>query len=97
MRNQLARSLPEKLTDRKRVFERLRKLRLIQYRQDDDLEHGETGLRIHPMIVAFVNEAALNALDESLPEVLDEEAPAEPGETEAMAESIRSVGDEDVP
>lgn len=72
MRNQLGRSLPEKLTDRKRVFERLRKLRLIQYRQDDDLEHGETGLKIHPMIVAFVNEAALAAMGETLPEKEDD-------------------------
>lgn len=67
LRNQLGRSLPEKLTDRKRVFERLRKLRLIQYRQDDDLDTGEAGLRIHPMIVAFVTDEALLALEEALP------------------------------
>lgn len=67
LRNQLGRSLPEKLTERKRIFERLRKLRLIQYRQDDNLESGEMGLRIHPMIVSFVNDEALLALEEALP------------------------------
>ncbi len=68
MRNFLGRSLPEKLTDRKRVFERLRKLRLIKYRHEDDLVTSEAGLKIHPMIVAFVSDDAIAALDESLPE-----------------------------
>jgi hypothetical protein len=67
IRNQLGRALPEKLTERKRVFERLRKLRLIQYRQEQELDMGETGLRIHPMIVAFVTEDALVALNDALP------------------------------
>jgi hypothetical protein len=67
MRNFLGRSLPEKLTDRKRVFERLRKLRLIKYRHEDDLVTSEAGLKIHPMIVAFVSEDAIAALDETLP------------------------------
>jgi len=67
IRNQLGRSLPEKLTERKRVFERLRKLRLIQYRQEQDLDMGEAGLKIPPMIVAFVTEDALVALSDALP------------------------------
>jgi len=74
MRNQLGRTLPEKLTERKRVFERLRKLRLIHYRQDQDLDTGEAGLKIHPMIVTFVTEDALVALEEALPADLDEDA-----------------------
>lgn len=75
MRNQLGRPLPEKLTERKRVFERLRKLRLIQYRQEQDLDTGEAGLKIHPMIVAFVSEDALVALNDALPaDPEDEEA-----------------------
>jgi hypothetical protein len=69
MRSQLGRSLPEKLTERKRVMERLRKLRLIQYRQEEDLGSAEAGVRIHPMIVSFVSEQALEALDESLAEI----------------------------
>ncbi|OBS10981.1 DUF4194 domain-containing protein [Acidihalobacter prosperus] len=67
LRNQLGRMLPERLTDRKRVFERLRRLRLIQYRQEDDLDTGEAGLRIHPMITAFVTDEALIALEDALP------------------------------
>jgi hypothetical protein len=74
MRSQLGRSLPEKLTERKRVLERLRKLRLIKYRQDENLESAEAGLKIHPMIVSFVTEQALAALDESLPVAAEEEA-----------------------
>jgi len=73
MKNLLGRSLPEKLTDRKRVFERLRKLRLIRYRQEEDLETGEAGLKIHPMIVAFVTDEALAALDEALSANSEEE------------------------
>ena len=73
MRNLLGRRLPEKMTDRKRVFERLRKLRLIKYHQEEDLNTGEAGLKIHPMIVAFVTDDALAALDESLPSDFQDE------------------------
>ena len=86
MRNQIGRTLPEKLTERKRVFERLRKLRLIQYHQNQNFDSAEAGLRIHPMIVTFVTDEALAALDEALPddpeEDLDEDLTetAEPGD-----------------
>ncbi|MCB1772017.1 MAG: DUF4194 domain-containing protein [Gammaproteobacteria bacterium] len=73
MRNQLGRGLPEKLTERRRVFERLRRLRLVRYRQDQPLEGGEAGLKIHPMIVTFVTDEALDALDEALPSDPDDE------------------------
>lgn len=66
MRKDLNRSLPEKSTERRQVFERLRKLRLIQYRKDPDLDSGDMGLKIHPMIVTFVTEGALGVLEESL-------------------------------
>jgi hypothetical protein len=65
MKNWLNRSLPEKSTERRRVFQRLRQLRLIDYRSDEELEQSEAWLRIHPMIVDFVSvdavEAARNA------------------------------------
>lgn len=82
MRNQLGRSLPEKLTERKRVFERLRKLRLLQYRQDQALASGEAGLKIHPMIATFVTDEALDALDQALPPDLADTADdeQEPGD-----------------
>lgn len=73
MRNQLGRGLPEKLTERKRVFERLRKLRLVQYRQGQALDTGEAGLKIHPMIVSFVTDEALDALEQALPPDPDDE------------------------
>ncbi len=62
MKNLLARSLPEKLTERKQVFVRLRRLRLIEFRSEDDLVSGEAWLKIHPMIVNFVNDDAVRAL-----------------------------------
>ena len=64
MKNLLGRSMPDKLTERKRLFQRLRQLRLIDYRQDDDVDMGEAWLKIHPMIVSFVNDDALQALEQ---------------------------------
>jgi len=67
--------LPEKITERKRLFQRMRQLRLIEYRPDMVLESGDSWLKIHPMIVSFVSDDALQALgsvaDE--PTELDEE------------------------
>jgi hypothetical protein len=74
MRNLLGRSLPDKIVERKRVFNRLRQLRLIEYRQDEEVESGEAWIRIHPMIVTFVTDEALVALDEALPEPEETEA-----------------------
>jgi hypothetical protein len=61
MKNWLNRGLPEKSTERRRVFQRLRQLRLIDYRSDEDLEESEAWLRIHPMIVDFVSVDAVEA------------------------------------
>jgi hypothetical protein len=74
MRNLLGRALPDKIVERKRVFNRLRQLRLIEYRQEEEMESGEAWIRIHPMIVTFVTDEALTVLEEELPE---------PGEAEA--------------
>ena len=62
MKNLMARSLPEKLTERKQLFIRLRRLRLIDFRSEEDLVSGEAWLKIHPMIVHFVNDDAVQAL-----------------------------------
>ena len=64
MKSLLGRAMPDKLTERKRLFHRLRQLRLIDYRQDQDIDSGEAWLRIHPMIVGFVSDQALNALEQ---------------------------------
>jgi hypothetical protein len=61
MKNWLNRSLPEKSTERRRIFQRLRQLRLIEYRSDEELEQSEAWLRIHPMIVDFVSVDAVDA------------------------------------
>ena len=62
LKNWLNRSLPDKATERRRLFQRLRRLRLIDYREEDDLERSEAWLRIHPMIVDFVSRDAIDAL-----------------------------------
>lgn len=58
----LNRSLPERLSERREVFRRLRKLRLVDYREEEDLEQAEAWIRIHPMIVDFVGTDAIEAL-----------------------------------
>jgi hypothetical protein len=58
----LNRSLPERLSERREVFRRLRKLRLIEYREEEDLDQIEAWIRIHPMIVDFVGTDAIEAL-----------------------------------
>lgn len=62
MKNWLSRSLPEKATERRALFRRLRQLRLIEYREEDDLDQAEAWVRIHPMIVDFVSTDAIDAL-----------------------------------
>jgi len=75
MKNVLARSLPEKLTERKQLFIQLRRLRLIEFRSEEDLLGGEAWLKIHPMIVSFVNDDAVQALaTATMPENTDSEA-----------------------
>lgn len=65
MKNLLGRPLPEKVTERKRLFQRLKQLRLIDFRQEEDIDNSESWLRIHPMIVDFVSGDALAALSET--------------------------------
>jgi hypothetical protein len=65
MKNWLNRSLPEKATERRRVFQRLRQLRLIEFREEDDVDRSEAWLRIHPMIVDFASAEAIEALQSS--------------------------------
>lgn len=64
LKNILGRTLPETKTERRHLFQRLRQLRLIHYRQEEELDSGEAWLKIHPMIVSFVNDEALVALED---------------------------------
>jgi hypothetical protein len=63
MKNWLNRSLPEKMLERRAVFKRLRQLKLIDYRDEDDLDQSEAWVRIHPMIVDFVSTDAIAAVN----------------------------------
>lgn len=62
-KNLLSRGLPSKVTERKALFQRLRKLRLIEYRQEVEFDNSEAWIKIHPMIVTFVTDEAINALN----------------------------------
>jgi hypothetical protein len=79
MKNRLDRALPDKLTERRRIFQRLRQLRLIHYQSDDVLDNNEAWLRIHPMIIQFVNDDLLDQMEETLSpgETTDGDAPAQ--------------------
>jgi hypothetical protein len=67
MKNWLNRSLPEKALERRAVFKRLRQLKLIDYRDEDELDQAEAWVRIHPMIVDFVSADAIAALNPAEP------------------------------
>ncbi len=74
MKNLLGRSLPDKVTERRRIFNRLQQLRLIKFRQDEDIDVAEAWLRIHPMIVSFVTDDALLAMQDGLSDAVEIEA-----------------------
>ena len=71
-KNILGRGLPDKITERKKLFHRLRQMRLIEYRNDEAFENGEGWIKIHPMIVTFVSNQVVDAL--AVADVPDEEA-----------------------
>lgn len=69
MKNIVGRSLPEKPAERRHLFSRCRKLRLIDYRHEDDVLKSESWLKIHPMIVGFVNDEAIESLENSVADI----------------------------
>lgn len=62
LRNLLKRSLPEKLTERRQLFNRLRQLRLIQLNQEIHEDSADLWVRIRPMIISYVSDDVLSAL-----------------------------------
>ncbi len=85
MKNLLGRSLPEKIVERKRVFARLRQLRLVEFRQDDNMDSAESWVKIHPMIVTFVTDESLSTLESAMTDESDgasEDATLENGTSE---------------
>jgi len=87
MKNLLGRTLPDKVTERKRLFQRLRQLRLLQYRQDEDIDSGEAWIKIHPMIVSFVSDQVLQALQSEPQETEPQQGESEQGEPQDDAEA----------
>ncbi len=61
-KNLLKKTLPNNITQRKDLFRSLKQLRLIQYRKEEDIESGEAWIRVRPMIVSYVSDQVLNAL-----------------------------------
>ncbi|VAW60701.1 hypothetical protein MNBD_GAMMA11-1845 [hydrothermal vent metagenome] len=68
MKNIIGRTLPEKPAERRHLFNRCKKLRLIDFRHENDVLKSESWLKIHPMIVSFVNDDAIQALEKTSPE-----------------------------
>lgn len=62
LRNLLRRTLPEGRTERMLLFRRLRQLRLIHYRQEEDIDNDDSWIRIRPTIMSFVSDDVLAAL-----------------------------------
>ena len=62
MNNLLKRSLPEGLVERRNLFRRLRQLRLIQFKLEEDLDSDESWISIQPGITSFVTDEVLATL-----------------------------------
>lgn len=80
MKNLLKKSLPSNVTQRKDLFRSLKQLRLIQYRKEEDIESGEAWVRVRPMIISYVSDQVLDALqplvnDVPAPEAIDDTSP----------------------
>jgi hypothetical protein len=62
LQTRLKRSLPERVVERKNIFSKLRRFKLIRMSSEDDLEKPESWLAIRPMIVGFVHADALDTM-----------------------------------
>lgn len=63
--NLLKRSLPENVTERRSLFRKLRQLRVLHYQTEDDLDSLEGWVKVRPLIMSFVGDGALDALEGS--------------------------------
>lgn len=66
MRNLLQRSLPSNKTDRNALFARLKQLRVIHIKLDEEEAFADAWLKIRPLIMDLVNDQLLNELAEQL-------------------------------
>ena len=74
LKNLLARTLPENITERRAAFRRLRQLRLIDYSSEEGLDSDDAWLRIRPIIISFVSDDVLDALRAEVPLTAQPEA-----------------------
>ncbi|MDO7674981.1 MAG: DUF4194 domain-containing protein [Reinekea forsetii] len=91
LRNLLKRTLPEKLTERRHLFGRLKQLRLIQLNQELTEESGDLWIRIRPMIISYVSDEVLSAIlsgSELLPDEIDDEAGSDSERTDTHPNSV---------
>lgn len=90
MKNLLKRSLPENQTERDQLFRRMKQLRLIQLKNEEQLSETDVWLRVRPMIMSYVSDEVLSSLmDEEANEVSNEESTEE-----ASKDSVAPVDDE---
>ncbi|HEY7773289.1 MAG TPA: DUF4194 domain-containing protein [Marinagarivorans sp.] len=71
--NLLKKSLPENITERRNLFRKLRQLRVLHYQSEEDLDSLEGWVKIRPLIMGFVGDAALDALEARTNEELVQE------------------------
>ena len=72
--NLLKKSLPENITERRNLFRKLRQLRVLHYQSEDDLDSLEGWIKIRPLIMGFVGDAALDALEARVEEEVVQES-----------------------
>ena len=70
--NLLKKSLPENITERRNLFRKLRQLRILHYQSEEDLDSLEGWVKIRPLIMGFVGDAALDALEARTDDVVQE-------------------------
>lgn len=68
MKTVLNRTLPVGAVERRSVLRRMRTLKLIDYRTDDDLDSPDTLIVIRPLIVSFVHADFIQAAGDDVPE-----------------------------
>lgn len=86
MRNLINRQLPSTLTERTLLFRQVRRLRLIRFHPDIDLEDSDAWIRIHPMIVSFVGDKALDQVCQTI-EASDNDADSSGNDTLATEDT----------
>ncbi|ROS01012.1 uncharacterized protein DUF4194 [Sinobacterium caligoides] len=95
MKNLLNRSLPENALERKKLFARLRSMRLIQLL--DEGESSDSWVKIRPSIVSFVSEAVLESLADDLQQLAETEVVEMIEQDEAKAKAKQLVEPESEP